>query len=428
MKAAEDRHVILITMDGFPSYEYHDSRAPVPTMRKLAAEGVVASEGMRVANPSITWPNHTTLATGVFPAKHSVLFNGLFVRNPDNGSGHIDPARDQSELVAVPTIWDIAHKAGLTTAAIDWPCTCNSPALDDSFPDVADQIDHITPILKKELLDTGILPSASQFTFSRMSPPQHDQIWTAATCYVIKHRKPNLLLLHMLLTDTVQHQYGPQSTAAYTAIAVVDEQLAKILAAVDEAGIRDNTTIIVTADHGFERYNKVIHPAAILRKSGISPRRVQIVPEGGTAFVYFNDPATASALAQEMPALFKDHEGVVDVIAPDRYSAMGWPMPDQNHHMANLVLAAKDGYSFGGSAGGEEIVTFPPFMAFGSHGYLNSNPKMNAVFIAAGRGIRKGAKLDTFQNTNVAPTIAKLLGLKMENIDGKPLDEILSND
>src|SRR5579871_1960840 len=102
-RAADDRHVILITMDGFPAYVYQDPRAPIPTIRKLAAEGV-AAEGMKVANPSVTWPNHTTLVTGVYPAKHSVLFNGLMVRGVAGQVGRIDPDRTQAGLVAVPTL------------------------------------------------------------------------------------------------------------------------------------------------------------------------------------------------------------------------------------------------------------------------------------------------------------------------------------
>src|SRR5579872_3388170 len=78
--AADDRHVIVITLDGFPAYTLRDRRAPIPTLRKLAAEGV-AAEGMRVSNPSVTWPNHTTIATGVPPAMHHVLFNGLLVES-----------------------------------------------------------------------------------------------------------------------------------------------------------------------------------------------------------------------------------------------------------------------------------------------------------------------------------------------------------
>src|SRR3954451_24564091 len=93
-QAADDRHVVLITMDGFPAYVYHDPRAPIPTLRKLASEGV-AAEGMKVANPSVTWPNHTTLVTGVYPAKHSVLFNGLLVRGGLGQPGRVDPDKTQ---------------------------------------------------------------------------------------------------------------------------------------------------------------------------------------------------------------------------------------------------------------------------------------------------------------------------------------------
>src|SRR6185312_984043 len=133
--AADDRHVILITMDGFPAYIFKDPRAPIPTLRKLAEDGV-AAEGMKVANPSVTWPNHTTLVTGVYPAKHGVLFNGLMVRGAEGQPGRIDPNRTQAELVSAPTLWDIAHKAEMSTASINWPCSSESSALDDCFPDV----------------------------------------------------------------------------------------------------------------------------------------------------------------------------------------------------------------------------------------------------------------------------------------------------
>src|SRR5687768_12909992 len=77
--ASTNHHVILITIDGLAAYYLTDAKAPIPTLRRLAAEGAVA-EGMRVSNPAITWPNHTTLITGVQPAKHSVLFNGVLTR------------------------------------------------------------------------------------------------------------------------------------------------------------------------------------------------------------------------------------------------------------------------------------------------------------------------------------------------------------
>jgi len=424
---ADDRHVIIITMDGFAADRFRDIRTPIPTIRQLAAEGASA-EGMRVANPSVTWPNHTTLVTGVMPAKHSVLFNGLLVRGEAGKAVRIDPARDQSELVAAPTIWDVAHKAGRSTAGINWPCTRNSPALDDNFPDVADQIDQITPTLKQELLKAKILPGGSQFDWYRQSAPQQDHIWTQAACWVIRHRKPNLMVLHMLLSDTVQHQYGPQTLAAFATMAVLDSQLRDLLAALEDAVIRDKTTIFITADHGFARYVKLIQPNVLLSKEGYQKpgqMQVQVVAEGGCAFVYFNDRKSAAELEPKIAELFKGHEGIADVITSDRFAGFGLPTPDKNPRMGSILLAAKDGYSFGPANTGNEIVETAPGSNVGSHGYINTNPKMYATFVAFGRGIKKGVKLGVIQNTSVAPTAAKLLGLEIPGADGSVLSDIL---
>ena len=75
------RHVVLISLDGFPAWALDDPYLPVPTLRKLAASGAIAT-AMRPVNPTVTWPNHTTLVSGVTPAKHGVLYNGLLKRDP----------------------------------------------------------------------------------------------------------------------------------------------------------------------------------------------------------------------------------------------------------------------------------------------------------------------------------------------------------
>src|SRR4030095_7939010 len=90
---AKDRIVVLITIDGFPSWIWRDPTLPMPTLRRLAAEGATA-EAMTVSNPSITWINHTTLVTGVEPRKHGVLFNGLLVRQGDDKPPKIEPCVD----------------------------------------------------------------------------------------------------------------------------------------------------------------------------------------------------------------------------------------------------------------------------------------------------------------------------------------------
>src|SRR5215217_5924484 len=91
--ALAEPHVIIITIDGFAAYNLKDKNAPIPTLRKLAEEGAVA-EGMKVCNPSVTWPNHTTLITGLRPDKHGVLFNGILMRPGVGEPVSVDPKRD----------------------------------------------------------------------------------------------------------------------------------------------------------------------------------------------------------------------------------------------------------------------------------------------------------------------------------------------
>jgi hypothetical protein len=94
--------------------------------------------------------------------------------------------------------------------------------------------------------------------------------------------------------------------------------------------------------------------------------------------------------------------------------------------MADLVLFAEDRFAFDSATDGEVVTSVPAGSTPGAHGYLNTEPAMNAVFVASGPGIRRGAKLGSIRNLDVAPTIAKLLGLKMNNIEGKPLTEALA--
>ncbi len=427
-------HVVIVTIDGFAAYNMKDKNAPIPTLRKLAEEGAVA-EGMKVCNPSVTWPNHTTLISGVRPDKHGVLFNGILVRPGPGMPVTVEPKHDASELVGVQTLPDILHKAGLRCGEIDWPCTRNSPSYETSFSDVPEQVKWMTPKLREELVAMGELPDATDKTWGPLSAARKDQIWAAAACHVIRTRKPNLLLLHLLVTDGLQHKYGPQTPGAFAAIGLADAHIRDLLRALDDAGIREETTLFIVADHGFASASKLLCPNVLFRKEGllksallkIGSARVEAVSEGGSAFVYFTDPATMSEDKAKVRALLKDAEGIEEIIEPDRYGEFHYPLPEKNPQMAEMVLAAKPDYAFSNKATGDDYVIAPTLNQdnFGHHGYLNTYAKMNAVFIAVGRGIAKGTKLGMVENVDVAPTAAALLGVEIPGADGKVMKEIL---
>jgi predicted AlkP superfamily pyrophosphatase or phosphodiesterase len=436
--ASTNHHVILITIDGLAAYYFSDPKAPIPTLRRLAAEGATA-EGMRVSNPAITWPNHTTLVTGMRPEKHSVLFNGVLTRPGLGLAVRVDGARDKSDLVAVPTLYDHLHRAGYRTADINWPCTRGARTLDDSFPDVPDQITYTTPRLRNELIAARLLEGTNDLAFRGQSAPVKDQIWTAAAVHLVRERRPNFLLVHMLVTDSTQHKYGPQSPAAYAAVALADAQLAEVVRAVDAAGLRERTTVFVTADHGFATALRIVNPNVAFRKAGLLETastpdllraRAQIVSEGGSAMVYFTNPATRAEDRAKVIELMRAQEGIADILRPDQFAALGLPDPAKNRQMAELILVAKEGYAFNNEARGEDVVTDVTLAAGnqGHHGFLSSNPKMNATFVAWGRGIKHGAKLGMISNVDVAPTMAKLLEQPLPGADGRVLTEILTSD
>jgi len=423
-----NNHVILITIDGLAASYLSDPQTPIPTLRKLAADGA-AAEGMHVSNPSVTWPNHTTLVTGVHPEKHSVLFNGVLVRPGPGEPVRLDGDRDKADLVAVPTIYDRLHKVGYRTANINWPCTRGATALDDNFPDVPDALAYTSPRLRAELIHGGILESDSSPAFLVRGAARADEAWTAAAVHLLHARPPNFLLVHLLITDTIQHQYGPQSTAAYTAIGLADAHVAEVLRAVAAAGLRERTTVFVVSDHGFARPEKLINPNVIFRKAGLfrpgPHRRAQALSEGGTAFVYLTAPATLTADRARVIELLQEHEGIAEILQPGSFPALHLPSPNQNPQMGDLLLVAKDGYAFSNESFEDASISEVKFPA-GSHGYLGTNSKMNGIFIASGRGIKSGVRLGPVENIDVAPTIAALFGLELPEAQGKVLREILS--
>src|SRR3954471_12148704 len=153
--ANKDLHVVLITIDGFPAYLWRDPLIPLPNLRRLAAEGA-AADAMTISNPAITWPNHTTLVTGVTPRKHGVLYNGLVVRGGPGQPNKIEPWVDRERLVLAPTVYDGAFNAGLTTAEVDWVAITRPKTITWSFAEIADP----TAVLCREMISAGAASAA----------------------------------------------------------------------------------------------------------------------------------------------------------------------------------------------------------------------------------------------------------------------------
>jgi predicted AlkP superfamily pyrophosphatase or phosphodiesterase len=432
-----DRHVVVVCIDGLAHFLLDDPKAPLPTLRKLAKEGAVAEGGMKVVNPSITWPNHTTLISGVRPERHGVLANGVLVRGGVGVPVVVDAKRDRQDLVRVPTLFDLARAQGLRTAEVNWPCTRGSDAYDDSFPDVPEQVTHMSPRLREELIQQGTLADATDKSFAANSSAGKDLIWTETARHILRTRKPHLMVVHLLNCDSTHHAEGAQSPPGYTANAYADMCLARILEAIDEAGIRERTTVLVVADHGFTLTPQAIRPNVVFRQQGlltvgaggkITHARVHVVPEGGIGLIYCTDPATAGEDRQRVQELLAGQEGVAKIVFPEDFAKYGLPHPRENVQAPDLVVVAKDGFGVSGSAEGETLVAAgtEARVSTGSHGFVSTEPKMNAVCVLSGSTIRPGARLSGVENIDIAPTIAAILNLRDLDADGRVLEKALS--
>jgi predicted AlkP superfamily pyrophosphatase or phosphodiesterase len=416
---ARDRHVAIISLDGFAAYVFADPTLAIPNLRQLARDGA-AARGMQPVNPTVTWPNHTSIVTGVTPAEHTVLYNGQAVRGGEGEPLRVEPHVPKSELVKGQTLYDAAHAAGLTTAEVDWVAIEKASTISWSF---AEWVKHDGPV-EREMVAAGVVTADDLRTFEKAPITFRDEIWTRAAEHIVTTHKPNLLLCHLLTTDSVQHTYGSDGLAAKTALSLADAKVGRIVDAYRRAGILDRTTFVIVSDHGFRTYKKSLRPNALLKQKGLSGS-VWVIPEGGTAMVYVTRAADKAATIAKVQALFTGSEGVTQVLPPADFDRLGYPQPTANPRMADLVLAAGEGYAFSGAAEGDAVVDVPAGATPGSHGFLDNDPQMRAIFVASGAGIVRGQTLDTVRNLDIAPTVARLLGLQLPAAKGRILREIL---
>ncbi len=422
--ADHDRIVVLMSIDGLANFYMDDPAAEMPTIHKLAAEGVVAAS-MRASDPTVTWPNHTTLVTGVSPAHHGVVGNNWFDRTKGEKVTLIwDPVLDKDEIVKVPTLYDLAKAAGLKTAAIKWPATRNARALDWTCPDVGKE-ELVRKCTTPELLDDckqagfDIVYGDEGKTVSRGDSIAKDEMWTKVFNMILRKHRPNFALLHVVAVDHTEHFDGPRSEGAYEAIKAADGQVRQVWEEL-QRDFPGKATLVIVSDHGFSANKTKILPNEILRKAGlieldgkrITGGVVQPVVQGGSVLLYISDDANRDSIMKRIRQAFAHVDGVNKVAGPEDFAEYGIGDPRRDPHAPDMAIFGKVGYYFGDTAAGQKTEHK------GSHGQDSHLPDLHAVFVAWGDGIKPGTKLGEISNKDVAPTLAKLLGLEIPGAEG----------
>lgn len=430
------RKAIVISVDGLAAFYWNDPAARMPGLRALAERGVVARR-METVFPSTTWPSHVSLVTGVAPSRHGVVGNSILNRasgRPEDLSG--DPVYDAADLVRATTVYDRAHAAGRATAAIDWPATRNSPSLHFNLPFFKDQRIFETQTSRAVWAELASLGYAMDRQGEWAQLPKRffkDAMVADVASHAWHRHSPDLLLVHFLCVDSLQHLHGPRSPEAYWAIEYVDGLIRRFLATVPADELTERTTLFVVSDHGFLPVAKEIRINVRLRQLGllrldadgrIVAAETRFVMNHGAGYLYALGGGDRGRLLRDVAADLGSVEGVARVWTEAEYPALGLPTSAENARVGELLLEVVPGYCFVDDAAGDEVIAAPPRYR-GTHGQGPAHPDNGAFFLAVGPGIARRATIGPMLSRDVAPTVAHVLGLTMESIDGRLLGEIL---
>jgi predicted AlkP superfamily pyrophosphatase or phosphodiesterase len=441
----EAKRALVISIDGLDA-RYLQQRAEyglrIPTLRRLMSKGTSSLEVL-VVYPSVTYPVHTTIATGALPARHGIVGNELFIPlgAPQCGEWHWF-ARD----IKAETLWDAARVRGLSTGIVSWPVA--GGAGDYNVPEIkklGGSLRDTLALMMAHARPQGIIQEAAARDpqlYAQSNADEHDDLRTRFAEYLIAEKRPDLMLVHLFDLDHFQHDYGPFTPQAFAMLEKLDGYVARLLEAAERAGTLSETAVFIVSDHGFKPISRLIHPGVLLGRAGLlalseasdgeeaagrAPRlcvtewRALPSVTGGSCAIILRDPADREAY-EKARAAFADSAGngangaAFRIIDEEEVLAMG------ADNRAAFVLEAADGYAFGQNYTGDFVT---PSVQLGQHGYLPS--RYRTCFIAAGAGINRSGDLGPVSIIDVGPTIAHTLGLTLRDADGRALPGVGSS-
>jgi predicted AlkP superfamily pyrophosphatase or phosphodiesterase len=418
--------VLLISVDGLKPeavLRAQEHGLKLPNLVRLVEDGTYSS-GVVGVLPTVTYPSHATLITGVTPAKHGISANTTFDPYGKNQEGWYWYAED----LKVPTLWDAAHAAGLTTASVYWPISVGAH-IDFNLPQIwrtgnADdsklQRSLSTPGLEQELVATlGRYPGGMEETIDA------DEVRTRFAVKIIETRHPAFMTVYLTGLDTEQHASGPFSEKSNEVLERLDLLVGQLRSAAEKASPA-NAYVCVVSDHGFASVQHDVNLYEAFLGAGlfsvdsahkITAWKAMPWPAGGAAAIVLNDPkdgATAAKVEELLHRLAADPANGIDRVLTreELQRAGGFP---EAADFVSLKIGYELGYNFD-----------PPLISApthgGMHGYLSSNPEMRSSFFLVGPKVAHGKPLGEIDMRRIAPTLARILQVKLPDAELAPLD------
>ncbi len=379
----EKPYVILISIDGF-RYDYPEKHQ-ANNLVELAKNGVRA-EAMYPSFPSVTFPNHYTIATGLTPIHHGLVGNNMLDRTTGDrySLGNREAVTNAKWYGGTP-IWNLAEQNNMLAACYYWPGS--EAPINGMFPTYSYKYSEKTPIDERinEVTKWLELPA---------------------------EKRPHLITFYFPEVDHAGHTFGPDAQETFDAVQFVDQSIKKLNDEVAKTGLDVN--FIVVSDHGMTRIDD-LNPMELPIK--IEDEKLSVATSGSYVSLFVKDKANIDAIYKEIKAKKDPRYDVYKTTnVPSKYHFDA--KNDRYNRIGDIILIAHAPNYFSNRKAPK-----------GAHGYLvKETPEMQANFIAWGPNFKKGEVIKPFPNTDVYPLVAKILDLEIkEPIDGttKLADKVL---
>ncbi len=375
-------YVILVSFDGFRS-DYVE-KYNLPNFKSFIKEGAQA-EALIPSFPSLTFPNHYTLVTGLYPGHHGLVDNNFY----DSARKTVYGMRWKGE-VAEPgyyggkPLWTLAKENGLKTASFFWVGSEVSDPLrrPDYFYQYADSITFETRINQ---------------VFTWLKLPEKE--------------RPHFITLYFSIPDHESHSFGPWSPETQHMIVKADSLLGTLMKGLKEISLPINT--ILVSDHGMSEV-KVENDSYIFLDElmDINRSAIRAVASGAQAHIYCQTQKQTDSLYLLLKQKEKNFTVYRRQDFPERWHY-------QHPRVGNLLILASPNHYIRRNGRANLMKNVKPGAMRGEHGY---DPvivhDMYGIFYAKGPNIKPGTKVPAFQNVDVFPLIASILNLKLPSIDG----------
>lgn len=381
--AASDPLLILVSIDGW-RWDYTDT-LPVPHLRALAARGVRVSE-LVPTFPVLTFPNHYTIVTGLYPEHHGIVGNTMTDPAFRGRFSMSSPEKTATRWWGGEPLWVTAARQGRQTAALFWP---------GSESEIG-----------------GIRPTYWQpYDASIPAARRADQIieWLQLP----SDRRPAFISLYFEDVDHAGHDFGPDSPELTNAAVTVDKALGVLVEFIASHGLGDRATVVVVSDHGMTSLSDA---RTIWLDDFIDVTAVDITEADGVLLLAprENSPARVAALFRRL----KDAHPRLHVFTRDT-------LPKRLHYSKNPRIAPiigipDDGWTVTTRERRERRRAQGRLPQRGTHGYDPADRNMHALFVAAGPELRQGAIVPTLENVHLYEFLCKILKVTPAPNDGDP--------